>query len=439
MVSFKDRLQHGWNAFVNADKNYYRNYGPEYSARSDRMQFTRGNKQSIVASIYNQIAVDCAQIRINHSRVDENGKFLEVIDSGLNSCITLEANIDQTGRAFIQDVVQSMLDEGVVAIVPIETTINPIQNGGYDIQNMRTGRIKGWYPQHVRVDVYDERTGRHREIILPKRNVAIVENPLYSIMNEPNSTLQRLIRKMNLLDMVDEQNSSGKLDLIIQLPYTIKSLQKRIEAKRRRKEIEDQLVNSKYGIAYADGTERITQLNRPVDNNLVAQVDKLQTTLYSQLGLTESIFNGTADEATMINYHNRTIEPILSAITDEMKRKFLTKTARTRGQSITFNIDPFRLTPTTVIADIADKLITAEVLTPNEVRSMVGYKPVDDEKADELRNRHLNEQPPMEDPMAMESPEEELPPEEQFQEELTDEDYEQMGREVLDAMFNNTT
>lgn len=438
MVSFKDRLQHGWNAFVNADKDY-RNYGSSYSIRQDRMRFSRGNKQSIVTSIYNQIAVDCAQIRINHSRVDENGKFLEVINSGLNSCITLEANIDQTGRAFIQDVVQSMLDEGVVAIVPVITDISPIQNGGYDIQNVRTGRIKAWYPQHVRVEVYDERTGRHREIVLPKRNVAIIENPLYSIMNEPNSTLQRLIHKMNLLDMLDEQNSSGKLDLIIQLPYTIKSLQKKIEAKRRRKEIEDQLVNSKYGIAYADGTEKITQLNRPIDNTLVSQVEKLQATLYNQLGLTESIFNGTADEATMLNYHNRTIEPILSAIVDEMKRKFLTKTARTRGQSITFNIDPFRLTPTTVIADIADKFITSEVLTPNEVRAMVGYKPVDDEKADELRNRHLNEQLP-EDSMMEEPFDEDLISEEQFQNENPKtNDYTSIGSSMLDQMLNNTT
>ena len=438
MASFKDRLQHGWNAFVNADRSY-RNYGPEYGYRQDRVQSYRGNKQTIVTSIYNRIAIDCAQVEINHSKVDENDKFLDVINSGLNNCINIEANIDQTGRAFIQDTVQSMLDEGVVAVVPIETSISPIQNGGYKIDSMRTGKIKGWYPQHVRIELYDERTGRHREIVLPKKMVAIIENPFYSIMNEPNSTLQRLLHKMALLDMLDEQNSSGKLDLIIQLPYTLKSLQKKIEAKRRRKEIEDQLTNSKYGIAYTDGTERITQLNRPVDNTLVAQVEKLQQELYNQLGLTESIFNGTADEATMINYQNRTIAPILSAITDEFKRKFLTKTARTQGQSITFHMDPFKLSTTTVIADVADKFTTAEILSPNEVRSIIGYKPSSDEKADELRNRHLNEQP-TDDLMGMESPEEGLPPEEQFQEEeFTNEDYVEMGQALIDQMMNNTT
>lgn len=439
MVTFKDRLQHGWNAFVNADKGY-RNYGVEYGYRQDRIRSYRGNKQTIVTSIYNRIAIDCSQVEINHSRVDENDKFLDVIDSGLNNCINIEANIDQSGRAFIQDAVQSMLDEGVVAIVPTDTNISPIQNGGgVNILSLRTGKIKSWYPQHIRVELYDERTGRHREIVLPKRTVAIIENPFYSIMNEPNSTLQRLLHKMALLDLIDEQNSSGKLDLIIQLPYSLKSLQKKLEAKRRRKEIEDQLVNSKYGIAYTDGTERITQLNRPVDNTLVAQVEKLQQELYNQLGLTESIFNGTADEATMINYQNRTIAPILSAITDEFKRKFLTKTARTQGQSITFHMDPFKLSTTTVIADVADKFTTAEILSPNEVRSIIGYKPSPDAKADELRNRHLNEQP-MEDPMAMESTEEGIPPEEQFQEEeLTNEDYMGLGQALIDRMMNNTT
>ena len=396
MPSFVERLQHGWNAFVNADasKNYYRDYGMEYGFRNDRMQFSRGNKQSIVSSIYNQISIDCAAIPIIHARVDENGRFVEKIDSGLNNCLSIEANIDQDGRSFIQDVVQSMLDEGSVAIVPIVTDISPIQNGGYDIQDVRTGKIKSWYPQHVRVEVYDDRTGKHKELILPKKMVAIVENPLYAIMNEPNSTLQRLIQKMNLLDKIDNQTGSGKLDLIIQLPYAIKSVAKMREAKQRRKELEDQLSNSKYVVAYADGTEKIVQLNRSVENNLLEQIKDLRNTLYAQLGLSEAVFNGTADEAAMLNYYNRTIEPILAAIANEMKRKFLTKTARTRGQSIVYIRDPFKLVPVNQLAEIADKLLRNTILTPNEMRMIIGYQPVEDEKADELRNPNLNEPTP---------------------------------------------
>ena len=396
MPTFVERLQHGWNAFVSADsmRSIYRDYGNEYGARSDRVQYSRGNKQSIVSSIYSQIAVDCAAIPIIHAKVDENGRYVDEIDSGLDYCLRCEANIDQNGRAFIQDVVESMLDEGSVAIVPVVTNKSPINSSGVDILNLRTGRIKGWYPQHVRVDVYDERDGRHKEIVLPKSTVAIVENPLYAIMNEPNSTLQRLIRKMNLLDKIDEQNGSGKLDLIIQLPYAIKSLAKKIEAKARKKDLEDQLANSKYGVAYMDATEKVIQLNRSVENNLLEQIKDLRQMLYSQLGLTEAVFNGTADEAAMLNYYNRTIEPILAAIAGEMKRKFLSKTARTRGQSIIYMRDPFKLVPVEQLAEIADKFLRNEILSPNEMRMIIGYKPVDNEKANELRNPNLNEPTP---------------------------------------------
>lgn len=400
MPTFVERLQHGWNAFRNADNNRsYRDYGIGYGIRNDRMQFSMGNKQSIVSSIYNQISVDCAAIPIIHARVDENGRFIEKIKSGLNDCLSIEANIDQDGRAFIQDVVQSMLDEGTVAIVPIVTDISPIDNGGFDIQDIRTGKIKEWYPQHVRVDVYDDRTGQHKELVLPKKMVAIVENPLYAIMNEPNSTLQRLIQKMNLLDKIDNESGSGKLDLIVQLPYVVKSVAKMKEARARKKELEDQLANSKYGIAYTDGTEKITQLNRSVENNLLEQIKDLRNTLYSQLGLTEAVFNGTADEAAMLNYYNRTVEPILAAIANEMKRKFLTKTARTRGQSIVYIRDPFKLVPVEKLAEIADKLLRNTVLSPNEMRMIIGYQPVDNEKADELRNPNLNEPTPEEGAM----------------------------------------
>lgn len=418
MATFVERLQHGWNAFVNADSRYsYRDYGYESGMRADRVQFTRGNKQSIVSSVYNQISNDCAQIPIIHAQVDENGRFVESINSGLNECLSIEANIDQDGRTFIRDVVQSMLDEGSVAIVPVVTDKSPIQNGGYDIRSVRTGKIKSWYPQHVRVDVYDERIGQHREIVLPKSMVAIIENPFYAIMNEPNSTLQRLIQKMNLLDRIDNQTGSGKLDLIIQLPYVIKSLTQRNEAKRRKKEIEEQLANSKYGIAYTDGTEKITQLNRSVENNLLEQIKDLRQTLYAQLGLTEAVFNGTADEATMLNYYNRTIEPILACIANEMKRKFLTKTARTRGQSIVYIRDPFKLVPVDKLSEIADKFLRNTILTPNEFRMIIGYRPVDNEKADELRNPNLNE-PTTEDgsPVDYPSTSDSMPPEGQTQE-----------------------
>lgn len=396
MPTFVERLQSGWNAFVNADstRNYSRDFGMEFGIRNDRAYFSVGNKQSIVASIYNQIAVDCASIPIMHARVDKNRRFMYEIDSGLNECLTTEANIDQPGRNFIQDVVESMLDEGSVAIVPVVTDNNPTKSGNYDIRNLRTGRIKGWYPQHVRIDVYDERVGRHKEIILPKSVVAIVENPLYSIMNEPNSTLQRLIRKMSLLDRIDEQSGSGKLDLIFQLPFSIKSPAKIKEARARKKDLEDQLANSKYGVAYTDATEKITQLNRSVENNLLEQIRDLTTQLYSQLGLTESIFNGTADEATMVNYYNRTIEPILASIANEMRRKFLTKTARTQGQSIVYIRDPFKLVPVDKLAEIGDKFLRNQILSSNEFRMIIGYGPVNNEKADELRNPNLNEPTP---------------------------------------------
>lgn len=442
MPTFVERLQHGWNAFKNADstRSFYRDYGIEYGYRNDRAQFSIGNKQSIVASIYNQISVDCAAIPFIHAYVDENGKFKGYVQGPLNDCLQVEANIDQTGRAFIQDVVQSMLDEGSVAIVPVVTDISPINEGGYKIQEMRTGRIKGWYPQHVRVDVYDDRSGQHKDLVLPKKMVAIVENPLYAIMNEPNSTLQRLIRKMNLLDRIDEQNGSGKLDLIFQLPYSVKSPAKMKEARDRKKDLENQLANSKYGVAYIDATEKITQLNRSVENNLLEQIKDLRNTLYSQLGLSEEIFNGTADEAAMLNYYNRTIEPILAAIADEMKRKFLTKTARTRSQSIIYIRNPFKLVPVEKLAEIVDKFRRNEVLSTNEVRMIIGYQPIDDPKADELRNPNLNE-PTAEDGSPIDYPntESEATPEGQSQ--SIDEDPSSLmdiGYEILDMFTNDT-
>ena len=385
------RLKHSWNAFMNRDPTTdYRDNGPGYSYRPDRPRLTRGNERSIVTSIYNRIAIDVASININHCRVDENGRFIETIQSSLNTCLNLEANIDQTGRLFMQDVVMSMLDEGCVAIVPVETTINPKVSSSYDILSMRTGKILEWKPKTVRVRVYNEQTGNQEDITVPKNTVAIIENPLYAVINEPNSTMQRLVRKLNILDAVDEQSGAGKLDLIIQLPYTIKSEARRKQADTRRKEIEEQLAGSKYGIAYADGTEKITQLNRSVDNNLMKQIEYLTTMVYSQLGITQAILDGTADEQTMLNYHSRTIEPIVSAIVDEMKRKFLTKTARTQMQTITFFRDPFKLVPINNIADIADKFTRNEVLTSNEIRQIIGMKPSDDPKADELRNSNLN-------------------------------------------------
>lgn len=391
-VTFGDRLKHAWNAFLNKDPtSFYRDIGISHSYRPDRPRLTRGNERSIVTSVYNRIALDTAAINVQHVRLDENNRFLSVIDSGLNGCLTVEANIDQTGRAFLQDVVMSMLDEGCVAIVPVDTTFNPEITGSYDINSMRTGKILDWYPNHVRVRVYNEKTGLKEDIELPKKTVAIVENPLYAVINEPNSTMQRLIRKLNLLDVVDEQSSSGKLDLIIQLPYVIKTEARRQQAENRRKDIENQLAGSKYGIAYTDGTERITQLNRSVENNLMKQIEYLTSMLYSQLGITQSILDGTADDKTMLNYYNRTIEPIISAIVDEMKRKFLTKTARSQLQSISFFRDPFKLVPVNEISEIADKFTRNEIMTSNEIRQIIGLKPSDDPKADELRNKNLSE------------------------------------------------
>jgi hypothetical protein len=390
--SFTSRLKHAWNAFFNKDPtDYYKNVGTSYTYRPDRPRLTRGNERSIVTSVYNRIGLDASSVSIQHVRLDENNRFLSVIDSGLNNCLTVEANLDQTGRAFIQDIVMSMLDEGSVAIVPVDTTFNPEITGSYDILSMRTGQILEWYPSHVKVRVYNEKTGRKEDIVVPKNTVGIVENPLYAVINEPNSTMQRLIRKLNLLDVVDEQSSSGKLDLIIQLPYVIKTEARRQQAENRRKDIENQLAGSKYGIAYTDGTERITQLNRSVENNLMKQIEYLTSMLYSQLGITQSILDGTADDKTMLNYYNRTIEPILSAIVDEMKRKFLTKTARSQLQSISFFRDPFKLVPVNEISEIADKFTRNEIMTSNEIRQIIGMKPSDDPKADELRNKNLSQ------------------------------------------------
>lgn len=390
--SFTSRLKHAWNAFFNKDPtDYFKNVGTSYTYRPDRPRLTRGNERSIVTSVYNRLALDTSSVSIQHVRLDENNRFLSVIDSGLNNCLTVEANLDQTGRAFIQDIVMSMLDEGSVAIVPVDTTFNPEITGSYDILSMRTGQILEWYPSHVKVRVYNEKTGRKEDIVVPKNTVGIVENPLYAVINEPNSTMQRLIRKLNLLDVVDEQSSSGKLDLIIQLPYVIKTEARRQQAENRRKDIENQLAGSKYGIAYTDGTERITQLNRSVENNLMKQIEYLTSMLYSQLGITQSILDGTADDKTMLNYYNRTIEPILSAIVDEMKRKFLTKTARSQLQSILFFRDPFKLVPVNEISEIADKFTRNEIMTSNEIRQIIGMKPSDDPKADELRNKNLSQ------------------------------------------------
>lgn len=390
-MSFGSRLKHAWNAFTGNIQMNYRDLGMSYPYRTDRPRMSRGNERSIVTSVYNRIALDVAALNVQHVRLDENGRFLSVIDDGLNNCLTLEANVDQTARSFIQDVVISMFDEGSVAIVPVDTTTDPNVSGSYDIQSLRVGQILDWYPQYIRTRVYNEQTGRKEDIVVPKSAVAIIENPLYAVINEPNSTMQRLIRKLNLLDVIDEQSGSGKLDLIIQLPYVIKTEARRQQAENRRKDIESQLSGSKYGIAYTDGTEHITQLNRSVNNNLMSQIEYLTSMLYSQLGITQSILDGTADEKTMLNYNNRTIEPIISAIVDEMKRKFLTKTARSQRQSISFFRDPFKLVPVNEIAEIADKFTRNEIMTSNEIRQVVGMKPSDDPRADELRNKNLSE------------------------------------------------
>lgn len=386
------RIKRGWNAFRNRDPTRdYSDYGASYYYRPDRPIFTRGNERSIATSVYNRIALDASAIVIQHVRLDENSRFSSVINSGLNNCLNLDANLDQTGRAFLQDAVMSMLDEGCVALVPVITDSDPDTTSSYDILSMRTGRIIEWYPAYVRVRVYNEQTGRKEDLRLPKSTVAIVENPLYAVMNEPNSTMQRLIRKLSLLDVTDEQTASGKLDLIIQLPYVIKTQARQQQAEDRRKAIEMQLASSKYGIAYTDGTERITQLNRPAENNLMKQIEYLTNMLYSQLGITQTIMDGTADEKTMLNYYSRTIEPIVSAIVDELKRKFLTKTARSQGQSIMFFRDPFKLVPVNDLAELADKFTRNEIMTSNEIRQIVGMKPSGDPKADELKNSNIAE------------------------------------------------
>lgn len=391
-MGLMNRLKHSWNAFVNNrdPTDYYRNSGYGYVHRPDRVRFSRGNERSIVTSVYNRIAVDVASIAIKHCRMDENGRYIKDVDSGLNNCLNLEANIDQTGRAFIQDVVMSMFDEGAVAIVPVDTIGDPTLSTSYDILSMRTAKILEWRPRDVKLQVYNDRIGKKQEIVLPKKSVAIVENPLYAVINEPNSTMQRLIRKLNILDTIDEQSGSGKLDLIIQLPYVIKSEARQQQAEKRRKDIEEQLKGP-YGIAYTDGTERITQLNRPVENNLMKQIEYLTNMVYSQIGMTPSVLDGTADEATMLNYNNRTIEPIISAIVNAMKRVFLSKTARTQGQTIAFFRDPFKLVPIGSIAEIADKFTRNEILSSNEVRQIIGFKPADDPKADQLRNSNITQ------------------------------------------------
>lgn len=388
------KFKRAWNIFMNRDPTSYQAasyFGSSYGYRPDRIRMTRGHERSIVTAICNRIALDVSAISLVHARVDENGHFLEYIDDTLHQCLTVEANLDQTGRALRQDIVMSMLDEGCVAVVPVEADFDPDENSSYKIYSLRTGKILEWMPQHVRVRLYDERTGRFEEVVVAKKYTAIIENPLFAVMNEPNSTMQRLIRKLNILDAIDEQSGSGKLDLIIQLPYVIKSQARKEQAEQRRRDIEQQLSGSKYGIAYTDGTEHITQLNRGVENNLMSQIEYLTKMLYSQLGITESVMDGTANEETMLNYHNRTVEPILSAIADEMTRTFLTKTARTQKQAISFFRDPFKLAPVSQIAEIADKFTRNEIMTKNEFRSIIGMRPSDDPRADELRNSNINQ------------------------------------------------
>ncbi len=391
-MALMDRLKHAWNTFKNKDPTQVNwNIGPSYGYRPDRMRYTRGNERSIVTAVYNRIAMDVAAVNLKHIRLDENDRYKETIDSGLNTCLSVEANLDQTGRAFIQDLVASMLDEGCVAAVPTDADDEPEDSGNFKVYTLRTGKILEWYPRHVKVEVYNEQEGQRQQIIIPKSTVPLIENPMYSVMNEPNSIYQRLVRKLTLLDVVDEQTSSGKLDLIIQLPYIIKTEARREQAEKRRKDIEKQLSEGKYGIAYTDGTERITQLNRPVENNLMKQIEYLTSMFFSQLGITQSILDGTADEKTMLNYYNRTIEPILSAIADEMKRKFLTPTARSQKQTIAYFRDPFKLVPVNDIAEIADKFTRNEIMTSNEIRQVIGMKPSSDPNADVLRNKNLSD------------------------------------------------
>lgn len=397
--TFGARLKHAWNAFLNRDPtSEFKDVGMGYYYRPDRPRLSRGNERTIVTSLINRIALDVASIDIQHVKLDDNGRFNQMVDSKLNSCLTLEANIDQTARAFKQDIVLSMFDEGVIAVVPVDTTLNPKVTGSYDILSMRTGKITQWYPDKVKIQLYNEKTSKKEDVILPKSMVAIIENPLYAVVNEPNSTMQRLIRKLSLLDSIDEQTGSGKLDMIIQLPYIIKTPARRQQAEDRRKDIEMQLASSKYGIAYTDGTERITQLNRPVENKLLSQIEYLTSMLYSQFGITQSVLDGTADEKTMNNYYDRTIDPIVSAITDEFKRKFLTKTARSQNQSITYFRNPFKLIPVADLAEIADKFTRNEIMTSNEIRQIIGMKPSSDPKADQLVNSNLNQPDQMMEP-----------------------------------------
>ena len=390
-MGFINRLQHGWNAFLNRDPTIVYDTGPGYYRRPDRIKLTRGNERTIMTSVFNRIALDVASVNFKHCKIDDDGRYIEDVKSGLNNCLNLEANIDQTSRAFIQDIVMSLLDEGSVAIVPVDTSLNPKITGSYDILSMRTAKILEWKPAHVKVKIYNDRTGLKEEVLLPKSMVAIIENPLYAVINEPNSTMKRLMRKLSLLDVTDEQTASGKLDLIIQLPYVIKTEARRQQAENRRKDIEMQLAGSKYGIAYTDGTERITQLNRSLENNLMSQIEYLTNQLFSQLGITQDILSGTADEQAMLNYYNRSVEPIVSAITDEFKRKFLTKTARSQMQSISAFRDPFKLVPVNNIAEIADKFTRNEILTSNEIRQIIGVKPADDPKADMLVNSNISQ------------------------------------------------
>lgn len=414
MVAFKDRLRHAWNVFTAKDPYQFKNLGVSSSSSLDLRRFTKGNRQSIMSSALNKIAIDCAAIEIKHCRVDENNVYVETIDDPLNKIFNDEANIDQDGRAFVQDIVQSMLDEGHVVLVPTITDDNIFTNGTFGITAMRTGKVREWFPQHVRVNVYNELSGQREDVILPKSKIAIIQNPLYAIMNEPNSTLQRLIRKMNLLDYIDEQSGSGKFNLIFQLPYTLRTEYHKNQAEERKKSIEDQLKDDKYGIAYIDSTERVTQLNRPIENNLLEQIKYLTEMFYNEIGLTKSVFDGTASEAEMLNYYSRTIEPIMAAITNEVKRKFISKTARTQRQSMLYFRNPFKLIPVDKIADVADKFTRNAILSSNELRCIVGYKPVDDERADELRNANLNEQVGAEPPPSTR---------EGFEEDMYDEEY----------------
>lgn len=393
MARLRDRLSHAWNAFIFQEKHPNElpgtDVGVSYTHNPTRPRYHFGNERTIVTSIYTRMAIDVAAVPLKHVRVDDNMQYQSTIDSGLNDCLTVQANIDQSGRQFVQDAAQTLFDEGVIAILPVDTTLNPLSTGGYDINSMRVGKIMQWFPQHVRVRAYNEQTGSQQEVVMPKSMVAIVENPLYAVMNEPNSTLQRLLRKLGLLDAVDEQSASGNLDLIIQLPYIIKTEARRAEAKKRLTEIESQLKGSQYGIAYTDGTEKITQLNRPAENNLMAQIQFLTEMLYGQLGITDAVMNGTADEPTMINYYNRSIEPVLAALADAMKRSFLTKTARTQGQSIVYIRNPFLLVPVKDLAEIADKMRRNEVLTGNDMRSVIGFPPAKDPNADKLQNPNI--------------------------------------------------